>query len=141
MRLNAKALKNVSSVNQWEYANEAHAQEGQVNDIYIQLVDLDKTPAIDKSVALPDYPLRYMPQYTTSVALEATFDSLDDSAKLSVLGSQPFAQDPSIWKFTLSASQTPRSGNITFKLTLDGSDKFFIAHSAIAVETLEIGSC
>ena len=141
MRLNARMLKNVASVNQWEYANEAHAQEGQVNDIYIQLVDLDKLPQIDKSVVLPEFPLRHIPQYTTSVALEVTFESIDDAAEFSIAGSKPFPQDESIWKFTLSSTQTPQSGNVKFKLTTDGSDKYFLVISGIRVDLLNVGGC
>jgi len=141
MRLNAKMLKNVASVNQWDYANEAHVQEGQVNEIYIQLVDLDKTAEIDKSTALPQFPLRHMPQYTTTVALEATFESIDDAFQFIVAGSQPFPQDESIWKFTLSSSQLPQSGNLKLKLTTDGSDSYFLVISAIRADLLEVGGC
>lgn len=140
-RLSAKVLKNVANVNQWDYANQAHTQEGQINEFYVQLVDLNKIPAIDKSAALPDFPLRYMPQYTTSAALEATFDAIDDTEKFTVAGTQPFSDDKSIWKFTLSASQIPKSGNISFKLTLDGVESYFVAQNVIIVDSLNVGAC
>ena len=63
MRLNAKILKNVVNVNQWEYTNQAHVQEGQINEIYLQLVDLDKSMGTDKSLIYPEFrnrPFRVM---------------------------------------------------------------------------------
>ena len=141
MRLNAKMLRNVASVNQFEYANQAYLAEGQVNEIYIQLVDLLKQPAIDKSLALPDRPLRYMPQYTTSIAVEATFPSVDDNTTYAIAGTQPFADDKSIWKFTLSSSQIPASGSFIIKITLDGADQSFLVNNAITVESTNVGAC
>ena len=146
MRITAKMLKNVANVNNWQYANQAHVQENQANDIYFQLVDLDITPAIDKSLALPDFPLRYIPQ-GTSIALEVTFPALrsesDDvnAEQFSVAASQPFSDDKSIWKVSLTSSQLPKSGSITMKLTIDGVDKYFLVNNALAVDLLNVGSC
>ena len=141
MRINAKMLRNVANVNQWEYANQAYLAAGQINEIYIQLVDLLKQPAIDKSLALPDRPLRYMPQYTTSIAVEATFPSVDDALTYSITGVQPFADDKSIWKFTLPSTSTPASGSFIVKITLDGSDQSFLVNNAIIVESTSVGAC
>ena len=140
MRLNAKILKNVANVNQWYYANEAAVQEGQANEIYIQLVDLDKTPGIEKSSVLPDFPLRYISQGTV-VALEATFPSIDDAEEIVIAGSQPFSDDKSIWQFSLSNSQLPKSGNFKLKLTEDGVDRYILVRNAVSVELLSPGSC
>lgn len=140
MRLNAKILKNVAGVNQWSYANQSSVQEGQANEIYVQLVDLDKTPGPEKSSALPDFPLRYLSQASV-IALEATFPSIDDAEEITVSGSQPFADDKSIWKFTLTSSQLPKSGNFKLKLTEDGIDKFILVRNAISVDLLNVGSC
>lgn len=140
MRLNAKLLKNVANVNQWQYANQASVQEGQVNEIYIQLVDLDKMPGIDKSSVLPDFPLRYIPQGAV-IAVQATFPSIDDDLEFSVLGTQPFVDDKSIWKFSLSNTQLPKSGNFKVKITEDGVDKFILVKNGISVDLLNIGGC
>lgn len=140
MRLSAKILKNVANVNTWEYANQASVQEGQANEIYVQLVDLDKVPGSDKSVALPDNPMRYIPQGTT-VGAEATFPSIDDAQELVIVGTQPFADDKSIWKFSLTSSQLPKSGNFKIKLTEDGVDKYILVKSGISTSLLSVGSC
>ncbi len=140
MRLNAKILKNVASVNSWAYANQASVQEGQANDIYFQIVDYDQIPGSDKSVALPDSPLRYMPTGTV-VTLSASFPSIDSAQEFSVIGTQPFPQDKSIWKVTLLATQVPKSGNFKIKLTEDGVDKNILAKNALSVDLLNVGSC
>lgn len=140
MRLNAKILKNVANVNSWSYANQAAVQEGQANEIYFQLVDYDQIPGNDKSVALPDSPLRYMPQGTV-IDLSASFDSIDSAQKMTVVGQQPFPQDPSIWKISLLATQVPKSGNFQIKLTEDGKTKNILAKNAITVDMLNVGGC
>jgi hypothetical protein len=140
MRLNAKILKNVAGVNQWYYANQAAVQEGQANEIYLQLVDLDKTPGTEKSSALPDFPLRYITQATVAT-LEATFPSIDDAQEIVVAASQPFADDKSIWKISLTNTQLPKSGNFKLKLTEDGADKHILVRNGVTVDLLEVGSC
>lgn len=140
MRLSSKILKNVANINTWQYGNQATVQEGQANDIYIQLVDLDKTPGIDKSSVLPECPLRYIPQGSV-IAVEATFPSIDDAAEIIVVGSQPFADDKSIWKISLSSTQLPKSGNFKLKLTEDGVDKYILVKNGVSVDLLNIGGC
>ena len=140
MRLNAKMLKNVANVNSWAYANEATIQEGQANEIYFQLVDFDQIPGTSTSTVLPDSPLRYMPQGTV-IELSASFPSIDSAQEFSVVGTQPFPQDPSIWKVTLLSTQVPKSGNFKIKLMEDGKAKNILAKNAIAVDLLNVGSC
>lgn len=133
MRLNAKILKNVASVNQWEYADQAYVQEGQINEVYLQLVDLDKALGTD-------CPLRYLSQ-AASIALEVTFPSIDDSTVIAASATQPFSDDKSIWRVTLAANQVPNSGAIRIKLTEDGVDKYFLVSAAISVQLLNDGGC
>lgn len=142
MRLNAKILKNVNNVNSWVYANQAFMSEGQSNVMYIQIVDLDQStdPVNDKSQAYPQNSIRYIPQGTT-IGVEITFPSLEDDEKFTIVGTQPFAQDRSIWKFNLSSSQTPNSGNVDVKLTEDGVSKNFKIKNAVQLDSLNIGGC
>lgn len=140
MRLSAKILKNVANVNNWQYSSQASVQEGQANDIYVQLVDLDKAHGTEKSAAFPENPLRYIPQGAV-IALTATFPSIDDAAELVIVASQPFADDKSIWKITLSSTQLPKSGNFKLKLTEDGVDKFILVKNGVSVDLLNIGGC
>lgn len=146
MKLTAKILKNVANVNQWDYTDSASVQEGQVNEIYFQLVNSDMTPVEGDSESLPECPMRFLPQGTVN-NVEITFPSLrNDPADLgieefTVPASQPFSDDKSIWKITLSSSQIPKSGNVRGKLTVDGVNQFFIVIGAIQTNTLDIGSC
>lgn len=141
MRLSAKILENVSGVNHWNYASEANVYEGQVNEIYIQLVDISKAIHIDSVIGeIPEYPMRYIPQ-GSSIAVAAVFPALDDSEEFSIAATQPFADDKSIWKITIPSSQLPKSGNFQLNLTEDGVVKSVIVKSAISAELLEVGSC
>ena len=141
MRLSAKILESVSGINSWKYANQAYVAEGAVNNIYIQLVDLLKTAEINpKSKALPDNPLRYI-SAATVVSVSATFPSIDDGEIFTVIGVQPFADDKSIWKFTLTSSQLPASGSFQVTLTEDGVSRSFNVQNSIAVELLNSGGC
>lgn len=139
MRLNAKILKNVENVNNWEYTNQAYVQEGQSNQVYIQLVDWDKTLTPEENTALPEYPLRYMPQ--SGAGAEAIFPSIDDDDEITVTGVQPFTEDTSIWRFDLNASQTPKSGSFRIRLTEGGVVRQFLVRAGLSVETIEVGGC
>lgn len=140
MRLNAKMLKNVSNVNSWQYTGQASIQEGQTNEIYVQLVDLDKIPGTDKSVALPENPLRYIPQGSV-ITVSASFPSIDTAQEFTVIGTQPFADDKSIWKFSLLTTQLPKSGNFKIKLIEDGAEKQLLVKSGVSVSLLNVGGC
>lgn len=146
MRLSARILKNVANVNQWEYANQAHIQEGQINVFYFQLVDLDKIPEIDQSLALPNFPLRLMPQGTT-IGVKVTFPVLDleesstDDDEFTKTAVQAFTDDKSIWKVTLASNELPGTGSFKVKLTIDGVDQFFLVNNSITVNLLEAGDC
>lgn len=140
MRINAKIIKNVASVNQWEYATEATVQEGQANTIYFQLVDLDKTHPGEKSKTLPDFPLRYLSQ-ATSISASVTFPALNPEDEIVVNATQPFSDDKSIWKVDLTSDQVPFGGNIVVALMEDGATRRFIVRQALRVELLEVGGC
>ena len=146
MRLNARILKNVANVNNWEYGDTVYVQEGQSNDFYIQLVDLDMTPVEGDSGSLPEHPMRYLPQ-GTAISLEVTFPALraesdDDGAEqFDVAATQPFTDDSSIWKVSLASDQTPKSGNINVSLTVDSNTYRFLITQAIQTSVLNVGSC
>ncbi len=141
MRLSAKPLKNVENVNNWLYANQVSVYEDQINDLYFQIVDLSKNPQITSvSSAYPECAMRYLSQ-TTVVSVSITFPAIDDDEEFSVVGTQPYTDDKSIWKFTLSSSQLPKTGYAKFTITEDGVAKSFLVNSVIRAELLNIGSC
>src|SRR5690606_26598625 len=101
---------------------------------------LDKKlyPAKD-STALPDCPLRYIPSQTATLEME--FDSLYDDEKFTVNAINPFPEDKSIWKVSMSDEQIPNSGNLIIHLTENGTTKRAVIRSVIYVELSEIGGC
>jgi len=141
MRLLAKLLQNVINVNHWEYANEVYIGEGNINEFYFQLVNLSKSPDPNDGLGIiSEFPMRYISQ-ASSISVKVFFDSIDDSEEFEVNASQPFSDDKSIWKITLSSSQVPKAGGIKITVTEDGVEKNFIIQSAIVVDYSEIGSC
>lgn len=128
MRLSAKILENVHNVNSFEEVEEAVLHEAQANDFYIRLIDLAK------------HELRYITQ-ASSYSLSAEFDSIDDAAKLVISATQPFADDKSIWKISLTSSQLPKSGDFILALTEDGITKKFKVRQSVSVELLDDSSC
>jgi hypothetical protein len=146
MRLSARILKNVVNVNYWQHSNQAHVSEGQPNDVYIQLIDLDWSTkgSPEQSAAFPQYPIRYISQ-ATSIGVKAIFLAIDDDEEFEVVGTQPFLDDKSIWKFELSAAQVPNAGNLKITVTenVGGNniDKSFIIQSGVSVDLLNRGGC
>ena len=141
MRLSGKILENVINVNAWKYANQAYVVEGQKNDVYVQLVDISKTAEISpKSKVLPDNPLRYISQ-AAAIAVVAKFPSIDDASIFEITGTQPFTDDKSIWKFSLTSTQLPSSGSFQIAVTEDAESRTFNILNAIVVELLDNGGC
>lgn len=142
MRLSAKMMKNVVDVNHWRHTAQAYLAEGQENVVHIQLVDLDQsTKSTDEqSAAFPQYPIRYLSQATT-LEVKAVFMNIDDTQEYEITGVQAFADDKSIWKFTLAANQVPASGNLKIVVSEDGNEKTMIIRQAIVVDLIDQGSC
>lgn len=142
MRINAKILKNVIDVNHWQQASQAHLAEGQANDIYIQLIDLDWSTksSPEQSSAFPQYPIRYISQ-ATAITVKAKFLSINDDDEFEIVGTQRFTDDKSIFKFALTSSQIPSAGNMVIVVTEDGIEKSFVIQQAITVDLLNKGGC
>jgi len=139
MRLSSKILKNVSNVNHYQYEDQAYIFEGQENEFYFQLVDLDKLTYWKDSEVLPDHPLRYMTAEDAEIVVN--FSSLFDDDQFDVTATRPFPQDSSIWKVSLTDSQLPRTGNLIFTFTENGKSKRVVVIHAINTTLLEIGGC
>lgn len=141
MKLSAKILKNVIDINHFQYASEAVIVEGQSNDIYIQLIDKgwSLNPKKEHGVFL-EHPIRYISQATV-IAVKANFFSIDDSQEFEITATQPFSDDKSIYKISLTSSQIPNAGNFKITLTEDSIDKVFIVKQGIVLELINDGSC
>lgn len=140
MRLSAKILKNVIDINHFQHSNQSIVSEGQANDIYIQLIDLDwSTKASpEQSSAFPQYPIRYI-SGATVLQVKATFLAIDDDEEFEIIASQPFTDDKSIFKFSLTNDQIPNSGNLLITVTEDGSERSLVIQNGISVDLLNRG--
>jgi hypothetical protein len=131
MKLSAILLKNVINLNTYEVTDSWQSRvlgtSGEVVSLYLQLIDEDKKK------------IRYIPSSGTT--LSVTFPNLDDTLELTLSATQPFAEDKSIWKVDLLATQIPASGNIIFSMVEAGNTKRFSLKNAMIVEYLNNGSC
>jgi hypothetical protein len=116
MQFSVIPLVDVQSVNSYQYATEIQGIQGDAIDLYFQLVDKNKNSYLQGF-----YPagLRYMPPATST--LQVTFKNVDTAKIVTRYASQPFAQDPSIWKVSL-LSTDPIAGTVNIKLILTEPD-------------------
>ena len=128
MKLSAKFLKNVVNVNTFQYVTQWNISEGSAHELYFQVIDEHKED------------IRYMPQDAPFV-VTATFSSIDDNSIIVKTATQPFADDSSIWKIDLLATEIPNSGAVIFSLSENGVEKKFKVEQAIVMSLLSDGAC
>lgn len=125
MHLSCKFLENCINVNNYMIKSSVTVYDGQMNDIYIQLCDLNQN-------------IRYIPQGTTS--LTAKFFAINSVNNITVSATQPFADDKSIWKISLG-NQLPRAGALTLILIENSIPRTFNIQNAVNVQMLNNGGC
>lgn len=128
MRLGLRWLRDVSSVNSWNYASQPEFYQGDTETLYLQLVDEDAVgsqvgglnPAFGLGPAAPvqSVPRRYMPAAGASLIM--TLDSIDSAKRIDRVLSQPFPGDTSIWRLDISAAD-PVNGTVDLILVLNES--------------------
>ncbi len=128
MKLSAKFLKNVADVNCFQYVTQWDISEGSAHSLYFQIIDKDKES------------IRYITQ-AGLYSVEVTFLSIDDDSKITIVATQPFSDDKSIFQIYLTADQVPNPGAVDFKLTEDAVESKFKVSQAIVVDLLADGSC
>lgn len=117
MLLTARLLQNALSVNVFELVNQIEFTEGDTPSIFFQLIDA----TLDKSGDGFSPPgRRYMP--AVGATLNVTLDSLDNAKRITRAASQPFAQDPSIWKIDILTTDKVL-GTVTLRLQLTEGQK------------------
>jgi hypothetical protein len=136
MILSCTFLSDVGGVNAYREAPTFLMSEGDQVDVYIQLRDISVNPAAQ---GFKPVGRRYMPATgaTLSVSLSNSFD---DARVVSKVCTQPYASDPSIWKFTI-LSTDPIKGTRNVQLTLTESavvKKGIVQAGIRAVPTSEI---
>jgi hypothetical protein len=112
MLLSARILQNVTGVNDWEVADEVRFTEGDSLYVFLMLTDLNKDKDIQR---IRPSGRRYVP--ATGATLQVTVQSIDSAKTLVRIAVQPFANDPSIWKFQIMSTDSLR-GTYSIKLAL-----------------------
>jgi hypothetical protein len=110
MLLAARFLADVADVNGYRYVDSVQAYEGDPQTVHLQLVDASADPQGGHGPV----GRRYCPPAGTT--LEVTVESLETAKTYAKAASQPFS-DPSIWRFTVAASDSVR-GTVTLRLKL-----------------------
>lgn len=135
MVLGARILNDVAGVNSYGYTDSARSTEGNAYDLYIQLVDESVDPASD---GFWPSGRRYMP--VSGASLQVTVGFIDDAKKIIRACTQPFAQDPSIWKLSvLSTDHWRGSADLKLKLTEGSVVTYGFVRLALSIEPTSLG--
>ena len=113
MLLSARMLNDVAGVNSYEMVQDVAWTQGDTIDVYLQLIDA----SLDKAEA-GFYPSgrRYMPAASSSLVV--SINSIDSTKTYAKTATQPFSQDPSIWKISIaSTDQIVGSRDLLLTLT------------------------
>lgn len=123
-------LDNVASVNGFDWATQVEYTSGDGPvDVYFQLVDLNQDRV---SAGFKFGGRRYAPAVGATV--QVTIANIDDLVQVVRAATQPFANDPSIWKVTMLATDKV-SGTcaLSIKLTEGAAVKYGRVDAAILV--------
>lgn len=115
MQLSLRPLNDVSSVNSFEYGDQAVWSDGDQTVFYFQLINaaLDT----DRQGFVPAG-RRYMA--AAGATLQLTFQNIDSSKTVTRLATQPFPEDGSIWSVSVLATD-PIHGSPQILLVLTES--------------------
>ena len=125
MLLSAKIIKNFCNINDFSYGNQWTIRAGEPNTLYFQLVDKDKDG------------LRYIAGVGSNnqpVGVIVTFASIDSAQTITATATQVSSADGSVWAVSLSGSQVPKSGSVTFAVTEGSVTRRFTAMNVLGVE-------
>lgn len=110
MRLGLRILDPNSTVNNLMYLNQLELFPGESSTVLLQLVDLNSATESNQRG------IRYMP--APAATATAIVKSVNSAKTLNKILIQPFAQDPSIWQFSLSTADTQMMSGVNIELTL-----------------------
>ena len=131
MQLSSKLIKNVDSINSWQYTETwTVRRDGSVGEpatLHLQLIDLDRDG------------IRYIP--ALGAEMQVTIPSLDDAGVITKTATVAFADDRSIWKFDLLSTDLVEASNIRVTLTENGVTRRFGLTNVIRVDKINAGAC
>lgn len=114
MKLGFILLDNVTDANNFKEIKELTLTAGNPSTLYFRLVQLDKDPSEDF-----DRPLRFIPP--SGATAQAGFDALDDQFDLSLVATQPFTDDKSIWSIPILPDYKIGPDSMSVRLTYSGN--------------------
>jgi len=109
MLLAARLLNDVNGVNSFDFVTAYEVATGDAFDVYFQFYNAGRGRG-----SSPEAP-RYMPAAGATVSV--TVLNLDSAKQFVRVAAQPFAQDPSIWRFSI-LSTDPVTGTVSLKVAL-----------------------
>lgn len=112
MFLTCRFLRDVASVNSFEYATQVEFHQGDAQNIYFQLVD-GSVDTVDKGYMPAGR--RYMPNALATV--QVTFKNVDDAKQFTRAATKPFPEDTSIWLVQVLPTD-PLRGTVSLKIVL-----------------------
>lgn len=154
MYLSAKPIINWCDVNMYSFGNQWNVNAGDPLTLYFQIIDTDQSiqgnnqgfsifsgiTAVGTTAGL-----RYLLGIGSSnqpYGIKVTFPSIDNTKVLTYTAVQADANDSSIWKVTLPASQIPASGNVQFAVQEGTNIRRFSVINMLAVsDPTNDGSC
>jgi hypothetical protein len=113
MILSCRFFKSVVGVNDFSFGGSyVEFSQGNSEAVYFQLIDASKDKAVD---GFNPPGRRVAP--TSGATLSVVIENIDDAKKITRSATQPFAQDPSIWKLQIYNTDNLK-GTYTLRLTL-----------------------
>jgi len=91
------------------YANQTVIAPGETVTVYFQMVDLDRVHGTN-------FYQRYVP--ASGATISAKLTSLDTSKNITKIPSNPFADDRSVFSFSLSSAETQLAAGVNLSVTL-----------------------
>jgi hypothetical protein len=154
MRLSAKPIIRWANVNDYSFGNQWIVRSGDPNTLYFQIVDTDQAISGNNqgfgifSGITPvgtTAGLRYLLGIGVSnqpYGITVTFPSIDSTKVIQYAAVQADANDSSIWKVSLPASQIPSGGNVQFAIQEGSAIRRFSVMNMLGVEDpTDDGSC
>lgn len=158
MRLSAVPLITYDFINSFTYGIQWMVRANDPLNLYFQIVDLDRGPYSviggwynysygfngPANVMTGTTGLRYMLGIGSSnqpYAIRVTFPSIDSSKVLPVFATQADASDASIWKVSVSSTQSIGSGNVEFTVYEGAKVYNFSVLDMLNVQSLNNGCC
>lgn len=139
-------LLNVVDANHFQLNNIYKVFQGNSYTFYLELEDADQQIGFTQNFSeQPRFPLYLRFLAPASSTLSVTINDLNATNVVTKVCSQPFSNDPSIWSFTLSASETAHmSGGDAIAVFTDGNTSVattFIVRNVFSVTPSNRTSC